>query len=104
MNRRIETVAAIKNIRVRHVLQISLAETGWIHARAVGVPGGSALLQLRIRTIGFRWRVQERAEDAEVSKLPGVRRPLGFVVGRELPNESIDGMSALLVARLAVPG
>src|ERR1700746_2096315 len=75
--RRVETITAVKNIGVRHVLYIALAESSRIHTCPVGIPR-NARLHNGVRAIRLCRRVQQRAEYAEISKLSGIWSAVGI--------------------------
>src|SRR5947207_1788674 len=93
MDRGVEAIAAVENIRVRHVIEIALAEARGIHAGAVRVPGPRALLQDRVGAVRLRWRVRERTEDAEVSKLAVIWGAVRVFVRALRGAGRIDGMN-----------
>ena len=70
MDRGVQSISAIKHIRMRHCGEVFLSHASRILPRAVGVKWRSR--NLSIRTIGLRRRVGHGPEDAEVTQLAGV--------------------------------
>src|SRR5215813_9015759 len=77
IDRGVQTIAAVENVRMRHVTQIFLSESPRIHSWPVGIPR-AALLNNGVRAVRFCRRVEQRAENAHISKLTGVWSSVGI--------------------------
>src|SRR6476646_10408823 len=71
IDRCVETIAAVENVRVRHVTQIFLGETHGVHSGTVRIPR-VALLDDGVRAIRSCRVLEQRPENAHISKLSGI--------------------------------
>src|SRR5688572_19836123 len=72
------------------MLQVSLAESRRVHARAIGVPW-SACVHNRVRAVGLRGSILQWAKNAEIAQLPCIRRPVRIQCGALRITKRVDG-------------